>query len=137
MSAEKKAIAAMANLKRSVDYFLTLKEKSPESDRELAHYLGLAANTVGNWFPKSGEKPATNARVDKLAIVANKLNCEVWQLLHPDIQSLQRDLDRLESIRRMWPEKLETDESQPVSDLEGDHKPVSMPVPRRSRSEVK
>ena len=61
-----------------------------------ANALGVAAgispNTVRNYLeadrriyqPKKKEKGYPT--LDKIELLANKLNCSVWELLHPDIQ---------------------------------------------------
>lgn len=92
----------MRNLKRSVDYFLGKKKESYDSERALAEALGVAPNTVGNWFPMDGTEPSAKARIDKLAIVASKLNCEVWHLLHPDIGRYFEERRLLKKSKELW-----------------------------------
>jgi hypothetical protein len=60
-----------------------------------ANALGVAAkvapNTVRNLLdPKkrtvTAEKPEGFPNIDKLVPIAQALNCQVWELLHPDIE---------------------------------------------------
>lgn len=66
---------------------------------------GLAANTVRNLLdPKKRtttlDKPVGYPTLDKLATIATKLGCEVWELLHPDIEQSLRERAMYRSIRK-------------------------------------
>jgi transcriptional regulator with XRE-family HTH domain len=65
-----------------------------ENDSELSRKLGVAPNSIGNWA--EGKQPS----LKRMAQVANALGTEVWKLLHPDIEKLEKDLRRLQQIKR-------------------------------------
>lgn len=91
----------------------------------LAVAAGVAPNTVRNYLdPKKRAAKGENKdegypTIDKLALLASKLGCEVWELLHPDIE-------RSISEREMY-KKVEADFNRIRDDAKraADAKPVS------------
>jgi transcriptional regulator with XRE-family HTH domain len=65
-----------------------------DNDSELSRKLGVAPNSVGNWA--EGKQPS----LKRMAQVANSLGTEVWKLLHPDIEQLEKDLKALARYRK-------------------------------------
>lgn len=74
-----------------------------------ANALGKAAeiapNTVRNYLNHqkrtvTDQKAEGFPTLDRLASLASKLNCEVWELLHPDIERAIREREMYASIER-------------------------------------
>ena len=40
--------------------------------------------------------------LDKLVLIADKLDCDVWELLHPDVEKARRDAARLQAIDEQY-----------------------------------
>lgn len=64
-----------------------------------------SANSIAYVFkptkrPRGDKHADTLPRLDTLSLVAEKLGCDVWELLHPDIQALRRKLDVYETMAR-------------------------------------
>jgi hypothetical protein len=92
-------------LAHNLRFFMSHNEacKNPNA---LAIKAGVAPNTVRNYLDYKKrtvtlEKAEGFPTVDRLANLASQLGCEVWELLHPNIERSIRE-------REMY-EKIETD----------------------------
>jgi hypothetical protein len=72
---------------------LNPKLKEP-SDRQIAALIGVRHGTWANWI--AGDQPS----IKRLCTVADRLGCQVWELLHPNPEELHRDLSALARYRK-------------------------------------
>lgn len=100
MTSARKKNDAIRNLRHAIDFFLKRKEGvtlNEISGRAVATAIGVTEGTVRGWF--KDVKPSM-PRVDKFANVAAKLECDVWQLLHPDIKAHLDDQAAMNQLLR-------------------------------------
>jgi len=79
-----------------------MEKRGFASVRQLALMAGVAPNSLGNWLnlpSKDPTKTKTYPQLDSIEQVAEKLNCEVWELFHPDVEKLNKDLEALKGYR--------------------------------------
>lgn len=86
---------------KNLRYFMKLTPKNAseprfKSARALGLKAGISPNTVTNYLkPKQRtvtlDKPDGYPVLDKLAALASVLECDVWELLHPDIEKERRE----------------------------------------------
>lgn len=86
---------------KNLRYFMKLPAKNTtvprfRSARALGIKAGVSPNTVSNYLkPKQRtvtlDKPEGFPVLDKLAKLASELECDVWELLHPDIEKERRE----------------------------------------------
>lgn len=86
------------------------QKKGYKSANALAAMIpGLSPNTIRAWerlhLRGKERKGRTYPRLDALERVAERLNCEVWELFHPELDKLRRDLARLKRIDEAASEK--------------------------------
>lgn len=87
-------------LNRNLDKFMERRQIA--SVNQLGVKSNVAPNTIWGWKNLSSKDPTkTKAypRLDLLERVAEKLNCEIWELFHPNIEQLRRDLAQLQAYR--------------------------------------
>lgn len=81
---------------RNLKYFMGQEGCSYRTPNALGVAARVSPNTVRNYLDPSkrtvtADKPDGYPRLDILGDLADKLNCEVWELLHPDIDRSQRE----------------------------------------------
>ena len=92
-----------ANLK----YFMSLPGALYRNPNALATAAKIAPNTVRNYLDPSRRtttvnKPEGFPTLDKLQRLASALNCQVWELLHPDIQRSLREREMYRDIEKTY-----------------------------------
>lgn len=85
-----------ALISKNIKYFMELKDCAYKNANALAGAAKLSPNTVRNYIDPDKRtvtegKPLGFPTLDKLAKLAKPLNCEVWELLHPDIERSRRE----------------------------------------------
>lgn len=78
-------------LANNLRFFMGRRDGEPWSANELGVKAGIAPNTVRNYLDYkkrtvTSSKPIGFPTLDKLARLSAELGCEVWELLHPDIE---------------------------------------------------
>jgi hypothetical protein len=113
-----------AILAKNLDYMMKREGSLYTTANALGVAAGIAANSVRNYLDPTrrtvtAEKPEGFPTLDKLQALATKLNCAVWELLHPDIERSLRE-------REMY-RKVEADFERIKQDAKtaADAKPVS------------
>jgi hypothetical protein len=81
---------------RNLRYFMAQPGAAYTNANSLGVAAGIAPNTVRNLLDPTkrtttAEKPEGYPTLDKLAALSLKLGCEVWELLHPDIERSKRE----------------------------------------------
>lgn len=94
----------------SMHYYLKKRGYSGNMGRGLSSFLGISTNLAPLWMTG-----ANAPNVDTLADVAEKLKCEPWQLLHPNIEKLNKDLEKLRRIESIINEEEKAAETIKVS----------------------
>lgn len=101
-----KSPSLSALVAKNLQYFMDRSESYGN-----AHALGVKAkvapNSVRNLLdPKkrtvTADKPEGAPQLDTLHKIAQALNIEVWQLLHPDIESAIRQQEMYKQIERSY-----------------------------------
>jgi hypothetical protein len=91
-------------LSKNIQYFMGL----PDCPHKTANALGKAAKlnpgTVRNYIHPTKRtvtrgKPQGFPLIDKLARLCGPLKCEVWELLHPDIEQSRRERSVYEQFK--------------------------------------
>jgi hypothetical protein len=107
-----------------------------------ANALGVAANispnTVRNYLdPKkrtvTTEKPEGFPTIDKLASLSEKLGCQVWELLHPDIERSLREREMYGKIEQDFIVRAKSGDGVPMDGPPSKWPDATQPV-RRSVS---
>jgi transcriptional regulator with XRE-family HTH domain len=94
---------ANAILAKNLRYFMQRPSSPYRTANALAEAAGMSANTV-RYYLDEKKRPARSANgvgfptMNKLSKLAEKLGCEVWELLHPDIE---RSLSEREMYRKV------------------------------------
>lgn len=88
-----------ANLK----FFMARPNCPYRNANSLGKAAGIAPNTVTNLLHPSrrtvtSTKPQGYPTLDKLERIATVLHCEVWELLHPDIERSTREREMYRTI---------------------------------------
>lgn len=89
-------------ISKNLRYFMKLRQI--KSDNALAVLAGMSPNTVRNYVDPSkrtvtADKPEGYPVLDGLAKLAAKLDCDVWELLHPDIEKERLEKEMYENIK--------------------------------------
>lgn len=89
-------------LAHNLDFFMKRSELYT-TPRALGIAAGVAPNTVSNYLDHkkrtvTAEKPEGFPTLDRLANLASRLECEVWELLHPDIERSIREREMYSKI---------------------------------------
>jgi hypothetical protein len=113
-----------AILAKNLDYMMKRPGSLYPNANSLSVAAGIAANTVRNYLDPTrrtvtSDKPEGFPTLDKLQALASKLNCAVWELLHPDIE---RSLREREMYRKV---EADFDRIQNEAKSAADAKPVS------------
>lgn len=82
-----------------------LEKKGFASPHDLADKIPrFSENTLYGWLnlekPDAPRDKKSYPRLDLLERVAERLNCEIWELFHPDLDGLRKDIAELERIRK-------------------------------------
>lgn len=94
-----------AVIARNLAFFMG-RPKAPYSN---ANSLGIAAKVAPNTIryllhpsrrPTLASKPEGYPTLDKLEKIAHTLSCEVWELLHPNIQKSLREREMYRQLER-------------------------------------
>jgi hypothetical protein len=83
------------------------KKKGFRSAHDLSTKIpGLSSNSIRGWLYLADKKKPRHVksypRLDLLERVAERLGCDIWELFHPDIDRLRKDLAELERLRRAF-----------------------------------
>ena len=86
-------------------YFMRRESSLYKTPNALGIAAGIAPNTVANLLhPEkrtvTSSKPKGYPTLDKLQAIATALGCEVWELLHPDIERSVREREMYITIGR-------------------------------------
>lgn len=92
-----------ALISKNIQYFMGLKDCQYKTANAVAKVARLSPNTVRNYIDGrkrtvTTDKPLGFPLLDKLAKLTKPLNCEVWELLHPDIERSRRERDMYKKI---------------------------------------
>ncbi len=105
VNVNKKVQALIATLGPNMRYFMEQEGCEYRTANALGLAVGMSPNTIRYYIdPDKRPKYATTKKtmsapsLDKLVLIADKLHCEVWELLHPDIERVRRDAARLQRI---------------------------------------
>lgn len=90
-------------LRHNLRFFMELPGSHLRNANALAVKAHVAPNTVRNILEPSkrtttASKPLGYPTLDKIELLARALNCQVWELLHPDIK---RSLSEREMYRKI------------------------------------
>lgn len=105
----------------NLKFFMERDGSSYKNPNSLAVAAKLSANTVRNLLTPSrrtttATKPNGYPTLDKLERVSTALECQVWELLHPDLPRSIREREMYESIERDWAQrKAEMTASKPAN----------------------
>ena len=93
-----------ALISKNIKYFMGLSENYKNANA-LAGAAKLSPNTVRNYMDPEKRtvtegKPLGFPTLDKLAKLAKPLRCEVWELLHPDIERSRRERSMYSKIEQ-------------------------------------
>jgi hypothetical protein len=115
-----------AILAKNLDYMMKREGSLYTTANALGVAAGIAANSVRNYLDPTrrtvtAEKPEGFPTLDKLQALATKLNCAVWELLHPDIERSLREREMYRKVEADF-ERIKQDaktaaDSKPVSRL--------------------
>lgn len=83
-------------MSRNLAFFMSRESCLYKNPNALAVAAGVAPNTIRNLLDPSKrtttrDKPEGFPTLDILGKIASKLPCEVWELLHPDIEKSIRE----------------------------------------------
>lgn len=89
---------------RNLKYWMRREGCLYPNANSLGKAAGIAPNTVRNLLDPSkrtvtSEKPDGAPTLDKLEKIAEKLECEVWELLHPDIEKSLREREVYRNVQ--------------------------------------
>lgn len=92
-----------AILARNLHFWMSRENALYKNANALGVAAGIAANTVRNYLEPTKRRSVTDKgegfpTVDKLAALASKLGCEVWELLHPDIEQSIREREMYKKV---------------------------------------
>lgn len=111
-------------LAKNLRFFMNRPGALHRNPNALAVASGLAANSVRNYLQPKRRAVVTKKGVgyptmDKLAAIAGALGCEVWELMHPDIERSLRERDmykRIETSFALLSPIVATEQAHPASD---------------------
>ena len=91
-------------LSKNLRFFMKAEGCLYPNANALGKAADVAANTVRNMLDPekrtvTAEKPLGYPTLDNLEKIAKKLNLEVWELLHPDIEQSIRERKMYQSIQ--------------------------------------
>lgn len=83
----------------------------------LGKAAGVSPNTVRNLLEPAkrtvtADKPSGYPILDTLDVIAQKLGCEVWELLHPDIERSLREREMYKQIEDDFLRRVKTDSAK-------------------------
>jgi hypothetical protein len=83
------------------------EKKGFNSAHDLASKIpGLSSNSIRGWISLADKKRPRHAksypRLDLLERVAERLGVDIWELFHPNLDKLKKDLAELERLRRAF-----------------------------------
>jgi hypothetical protein len=83
------------------------KKKGFRSAHDLSTKIpGLSSNSIRGWLNLADKTRPRHVksypRLDLLERVTERLGCDIWELFHPDIEQLKKDLAELERLRRAF-----------------------------------
>lgn len=95
-------------------YFMSMRREDCGNANALAVKAGLAANTVRNFLDPSrrtvtANKPKGYPQLDNIECIAKALNCQVYELLHPNIERHHRERKMYANIERDYLQMTATD----------------------------
>ena len=98
-----KSIDLRLTLAHNLRYFMSRKESLYKNANALGVAAKIAPNTVRHLLgtiPRTlgKKKPVGYPTLDKLEAIAKVLNCDVWHLLHPDIEKFIREQKFYEAV---------------------------------------
>lgn len=100
-----KAEEFQALISKNIKFFMRLPDCKYRTANALAVKAKLSPNTVRNYIDGTKRtvttsKPQGFPTLDKLAKLTRPLNCEVWELLHPDIERSRREREMYKKIEQ-------------------------------------
>lgn len=92
-----------AIVKKNLAYFMALPSCAYKNPNALAEKAEVASNTIRNLLDPtkrtlSGQKKDGYPTIETLAAIAPHLGCEVWELLHPNIERSRREREMYRHI---------------------------------------
>jgi len=102
--------------------------------------LGKSPNTIRNWLRLSDPTEHNSGnfpQIDTLDAVAKELDCEVWELLHPDIEQLQSDLALISKTKALYLQPPEPREQKPLVQGSDEENFGSRPLVTQKRGTAK
>lgn len=110
-----RAIDLRHTLAENLRFFMGKSESYGNANR-LGTALSISPNTVRNLLnpkqrPVTADKPEGYPTLDTLLKIAGRLDCQVWELLHPDIQRSIREREMYERIESDYQERAKKDKA--------------------------
>lgn len=115
-----------AVIARNLKFWMSRPGSPYRNANALGAAAGIAPNTVRNFLDHKKrtttlDKPEGYPTLDKLALLAEKLGCAVWELLHPDIERSMSEREMYRKVQadfeRIQAEATKAADAKPVSTL--------------------
>lgn len=90
-------------LAKNLRYFMGREKSLYRNANALGKAAKIAPNTVRNLLgtikrTTTEDKPEGYPTLDKLEAIAKALGCQVWELLHPDVEKSKREKEFYEAM---------------------------------------
>lgn len=127
-----------AVLGENLSFFMKREDSPYRNANALGKAAKVAPNTIRNLLDPekrttTASKPRGYPTLDKIEKIATALKCEVWELLHPDIQRSIRERAFYANIERDYEAMTQHEKKQREGAIKDPHKRAANPKPHRER----